>query len=102
MNAEVEVRMKSVRPFWMLQGRATVMPSDASEQQHGGIVIPTAFEGSLNRGVVIDVTTEVDPVELERGETVGRGTVVFYRGDGIKIGDVTLVDLAQVYAYEAE
>lgn len=89
-----QVRMKSVRPYWAHVGRATVIPSDATEQEHGGIIIPTALEGSLNRGVVLDVTSN--------SEILDPGTVIFYRGEGIKIGDVILVDLANVYAYEAE
>jgi co-chaperonin GroES (HSP10) len=89
------VRMKGVRPFWALHGRASVLPSDATEQEHGGIVIPTAFEGSLNRGVVIHLCGDTSGI-------LDQGDVIFYRGDGIKVGDVILVDLSAVYAYEVD
>ncbi len=92
---EVELTMKAVRPFWATQGRATVIASDATEEQRSsGLFVPMVYEGDdgIKRGVVIDVT---EPVALDRG------TVIFYY-HGIKVGDVVVVDLVNVIAYESE
>lgn len=96
-GATGELTMKSLRPFWsLLPGRVTVIASSATEEQReSGLVVPITHDGDdgAKRGVVLDVTEEGTPIEA--------GSVIFYRR-GIKIGDVVVVDLVDVLAYEAD
>jgi hypothetical protein len=93
-----EIVMREIRPFW---GRVTVIESPLDEaQRESGLILPiTGIE--LKRGIVLSIDHVWDehlpgyPV----GETLPEGTPVYYRA-GIKIGDVVVVDLNDVLAYE--
>lgn len=94
--------MKKLRPFY---GRVAVMDSPVDEEQRGsGLIVPVKGEG-FQRGVVLEYdslgednayTTAV----IDAGVLVP-GTVIFYRS-GVRIGDVTVVELSEILAYEAD
>lgn len=90
------VIMKNVRPFY---GRATVQESQVEEEQlASGLVVPFKSDGSpFKRGVVLEVSH--DPPHLG-ADSLEAGMVVYYR-HGVKIGDVTVVELSDVLAYES-
>lgn len=88
--------MKNVKPFY---GRVTVAESTVEEEQRqSGIVIPIRHEGSdtFHRGVLLDVAN--DPPH-PGGEELRPGMVIYYR-IGTKIGDVIVVNLSEILAYE--
>lgn len=101
MTAEAELTMKQLRPFW---GRVTVMESPVDEEQRqSGLVVPIAFDGDdgMKRGVVLDVHAKGPGLLEDAAEILTSGTVVYYRG-GVRIGDVVVVELGDVVAYEAD
>lgn len=87
--------MKSLKPFW---GWMTLLPSPVDEAQlHSGLIVPTAYEGDdgVARAVVVDVHPHYDEWGIHSGD------VVYYlRSDGLKIGDLILLKVEEVVAFE--
>lgn len=83
---------KRLMPFG---GRATVMPSPVDEDQHAsGLIVPTNYAG-VRRGVVLDIDDDGRLLPIESG------AVVYYReGCEVKVGDVAVVELRDIVAYE--
>lgn len=88
--------MKNVKPFY---ARATVAASPVDEAEHeSGLIVPIQYSGAdeFKRGVLLDVHNE--PPHLG-AELLERGMVVYYR-KGVSIGDVIVVELRDILAYE--
>lgn len=97
-------RGSRVRPFG---GRATVLPSPVDEEQlASGLVVPAKFEGDagVDRGVIVDVDGPEGPMLGYVSEAaLEPGTVVYYkRRAGWRIGDLLVLNLDDVLAYEHE
>jgi len=92
--------MKHVRPFW---GRATVIDTPVEEVvRDSGIAVPLTFHGDdgVKRGVVDHVDDDWDDPDRKRAtELLRPGTVVFYRG-GVRVGDVVVLELNEILAFE--
>lgn len=93
--------MTEVRPFW---GRASLVESLVDEvERPSGLVVPVqdANGEKCKRGVVREVDDAWDDA-AGRAASVSKlqpGTAVYYR-NGWKIGDVVVVDLIDILAYE--
>lgn len=88
--------MKELRPFY---ARATVSPTPVdSAETASGLIVPLKFDGSAEyeRGVLLGIANEPPHLGADQLEP---GMVVFYRG-GVRIGDVVIVELANILAYE--
>lgn len=90
---EQEITMKQLRPFWR---RVTVLPSPVDEaHRSSGMIVPITVDAGIARGVVVDVA------EGWGGHGIGVGTVVYYfQTNAIQIGDLLVVDLEDVMAFE--
>lgn len=96
-------RGSRVRPFG---GRATVLPSPVDEEQlASGLVVPQKFDGDggVDRGVIVDVDGLGSPgFGFASHAALEPGTVVYYRrARGWRIGDLIVLNLDDVVAYEA-
>lgn len=85
--------MKHLRPFWR---RVTVLPSPVDEaHRNSGMIVPITVENGYKRGVVVDIN------ENWAGYGIQTGTVIYYfDGNGVQVGDLTVVDLEDVIAFE--
>lgn len=98
-----ETASKQIKPFW---SRVSLIESPVEETElHNGIVVPSRFEGDdgVKRGVVVaidHVWDENTPGRL-MADQLEPGTVVFYR-EGIKLpGDIVIVEIKDILAFEA-
>lgn len=100
MSTDVAVRVK---PFY---GRIAVAPSPVDETQaKSGLIVPfTEMDDHLNRGVVTDIDAVYDESfgSYRYGTMLRPGVVVWYRGEGNRVGDVIIVDACDIFAYEEE
>lgn len=97
--------MDKVRPFW---GRILVIDSPVDEEQlQSGLIVPIQSKeySALTRAVVI----QHDPHYIDHEDTLGYphitvlplGTVVWYLTDlGKRIGDVVVLDVDDIWAFE--
>lgn len=95
--------MKNVLPFW---GRATLMDSPVDEAtRESGLIVPLTAEAGtdVKRGVLLALDEHWD--NRNEGyricDQIHVGMVVYYKG-GIKIGDVIVVEMNQIIAYEGD
>lgn len=90
--------MKEVKAGY---GRAVLQPAaEAEEQTPGGIVVPVlGYDGAdrFSRGILLN---HCHAAELGT-DLLEAGMVVFYSGSGVRIGDVVVVSLRDILAYEA-
>lgn len=93
----VETKLK-IKPFC---NSVSVLPSPVDEEQRAsGIIVPISYDEGVNvaRGVIIDVGA----CHCESWESLRSGIVVYYRGYGIKVGELIIVDHDAIVAYEEE
>lgn len=98
-----EIIMRKVKPFW---GRATVMASPVDEEQlQSGLILPVKLDEThgVKRGVLVDVDRHWDDATPGRlvSDQIRTGMAVYYR-NGIQIGDVIVVEMGDIIAYEEE
>lgn len=98
------VTMTKVRPFW---GRVLVVDSPVDEAETAsGLIIPLKMDGSeLSRAIVTHHDAHYAENPNSNGyphpDLIPPGTVVFYRTSlGKRIGDVVIVDVDDIWAYE--
>lgn len=92
-NAE----MKKLKPY---ASRATVMPSNVDEEQTAaGVILPLQHDDAkVTRAVLVDFDARAGDQGLV---VLQPGTVVYYRrGSGFVIGDVTVIEVEDILAYE--
>lgn len=95
--------MHKVRPFW---GRVLVMDSVVDQEETAsGIIVPVQDESSdLTRAIVVnhDPYYVVNPsmANYPQVELLPIGTVVWY-ARGRKVGDVVIIDVDDIWAFEA-
>lgn len=93
--------MKRLVPFW---ARISLIESPVEEaERDSGLIVPTKFDGDdgVKRGVVVDYDRLGAPHATEWWETLRPGLVVYYRG-GTRIGDLILIEISDILAYEDE
>lgn len=94
----MEVLMKEVKAGY---GRAVLKAANEAEEQTAhGIVVPVlGYEGAdrFERGILLN---HCHAAELGT-DLLEPGMVVFYNGPGVRIGDVIVVSLRDILAYEA-
>lgn len=103
MSTPGTLTMKNVLPFW---GRATLMESAVDEAQRAsGLIVPLGKDAGsdVKRGVLLDIDTHWDEGTGNRlvQDQLHKGMAVYYRG-GVRIGDVIVVEMSEILAYESE
>ena len=94
--------MSRIRPFWQ---QVTVIESSVDEEQReSGLIVPiTAMqekrdEDKLRRGVILHVAS-FDHHDESAAKILEPGMVIYFFG-GQQIGDVLVVSLRDIIAYE--
>lgn len=100
--SETRPIMRNVRPF---HGRVTVQESELEEETlASGLLVPfNSDASSLKRGVIVEVSGSVLTGAYDDfggADELQPGMVVYYRS-GVKIGDVVVVDVRDIIAYES-
>jgi hypothetical protein len=96
-----KIIMERVRPFW---GRIAVIDSPVDETElASGLIVPVELDDSpLHRAVVIHHDKHYKE-HAEAGypttELIPEGTVIYYTS-GLRVGDVTIVDADDIWAFE--
>jgi hypothetical protein len=100
MDAADELTMRELHPFW---ARATIAETPVEEAtRESGLIVPIKSEqGRFQRGVLLEINEAWDEGTPGRAivDTLKRGTVVFFQ-KGVKIGDVWVVDIQDILAFE--
>jgi hypothetical protein len=100
--AKAEVMMNQLRPFWQT---VTVIESGVDEEERpSGLIVPVSVvqdkheTGKVRRGVVLH-TANFDHTDTSAAEILHAGTVIYFTG-GYAIGDIIVVSLNEILAYE--
>ena len=91
-----ELTMKQIRPFWNSVTVADTLVDE--EQRTSGLILPIMGDYNqtpFHRGVVLETSGE----NFADADVLKPGMVVFFV-DGVKIGDVWVVDTTDILAYE--
>lgn len=100
MDAADQLTMRELHPFW---ARATIAETPVEEAtRESGLIVPIKSEqGRFQRGVLLEIDLVWDentPGHLI-ADQLGAGTVVYFQ-KGVKIGDVWVVDIQDILAFE--
>lgn len=104
MVPQTEVMMSKIRPFWQ---QVTVIESSVDEEQRAsGLIVPIQVaqdkkdSEALHRGVILHLAA-FDSNDETASSILREGMVIYFHG-GQTIGDVLVVNLRDIVAYEED